>query len=117
MFKFVENDEFKDFGKDNAQVLQYKDEDVYFLISKRGGAIEIHVSAKGRKGKLKLREASKAVVDFIPKAYPWCKMLIAPVAIKSVYNLCIRVGFKDLGEAQFEKGKARLMVIDYEFCR
>lgn len=108
---------FEDAGKDEACCYQYNNSPVYFLLSRRGDALEIHVKAVGRKGKLKLREAAKSIVNQAPKMFPWCKMLIAPVAMKSVYNLCINVGFVDTGKALFEKGEANVMVVNYEFYR
>jgi len=91
--------------------VKYGEYPVYFMLIKRGQAIEIHISAKGRAGKLKLREAAKAVIDWIPKQYPACEMIIATVASKSVYNLCTKIGFIDCGQANFERGLANIMVI------
>lgn len=112
MFKTCLLSEGFDFDK-IALCVKYGEYPVYYSLTMRGMAIEIHVSAKGRAGKLKVREASKAVIDWIPKAFPWCKMLIATVSSNSVYNLCKKTGFLDMGMAEKEGKFARLMVINY----
>ena len=110
MFSEVERpDLFNGFVK-NAICLRYDKAPVYFLLAARGDAMEIHIAIKGREGKKNIRKASRAVLPWIYKQYPWCEMIIAPVANKSVYNLCINVGFVDVGEAEFEKGRATVMV-------
>ena len=104
---------FKDFNRTNKQCLEHIDSGVYFLISQRGEAIECHVAADGRKGRKNIRKACLAFVDMIPVIFPWCKMLIAPVDSKSVYNLCINIGFEDYGLAGNEAGEFNMMVINY----
>ncbi len=116
MIRFVEvsPDVFSaDFNKENKACFRYLGEDVYFLLSKRGEALEIHVQATGKSGKKKLREASKAIVKDVPDMFPWCKMLIAPVKAASVYNLCIKCGFEDGGLIDYPPDKARMMVVNY----
>jgi hypothetical protein len=93
--------------------LQYGKEDVFYLLSQRGKAIEIHVAAHGRKGKLKVREASLAMVREIPLIYEWCNMLIAPVESKSVKNMCLKIGFEDYGMIGIKGGTTNLMVVNY----
>ena len=113
-FTEVSGDVFSDdFDKENKVCFRYLDEDVYFLLSKRGEALEIHVQADGRKGKKRLREASKAIVKQVPNMFPWCRMLIAPVKEASVYNLCIKCGFEDGGLINYPPDKARIMVVNY----
>ena len=93
---------------------QYKDNPVHFLLIRRGEALEIHVQAIGRAGKTQLLCACQSVIKESKTAYPWAKMLIAPVKAQSVYNLCNRLGFDDLGIVTTpDHGKTRLMVIDY----
>ena len=113
MFSEADNGLFEGFKLDNSLCYQYQDKPVYFLLSKRGQAMEIHVKAEGREGKLLLRKACKAVIDWIPKQFIWCKMLIAPVKVASVYNLCRKVGFKDGGLIDYPPDKARMMVVTY----
>jgi len=76
--------------------------------------MEIHIAAKGRESKLHLRAAAKEIVKKIPDWFSWCRMLIAPVRHKSVYNLCLKVGFTDTGEYQFTENIANIMVVKYE---
>lgn len=113
VFKIVKNDVFSSFGKESAITVKYNKGPVYYLLSQRGEAMEIHVSATSREGKRLIREASSAVIQWVEHTFPWCKMLIAPVNIKSVYNLCKKIGFVDLGKGEFENGLANIMVIDY----
>ena len=94
--------------------VKYADYPVYFLLAKRGDAMSIHISAKGRSGKMKTRAAALSVIDWIHTHYPTCKALIATVQKKSVYNLCSKVGFKDLGQANFERGQANIMVVTWD---
>ncbi len=94
-----------------ALCVKYGDEEIYFTITQKGKAIETHLSAQGRKAKLKLREACISFIGYINRVCPWCRMLIATVTKPSVYNLCKKVGFADYGE--FGSEKAHLMVIDY----
>lgn len=110
LFKEVDISEGFDVEKVGS-CLKYKNKPVYFLITRRGDAIEIHVGAKGRDGKLLIREAASAVIDWIPQKYEWCKMIIATVSVKSVYNLCIKIGFSDLGESNLFRPVCNLMVI------
>lgn len=93
--------------------LQYKNYDVWVLLSWRGNAIEMHGIAKGRKAKLQTRNAVKEVIEMIPKIYPDCKMLIAPVKMHSVFNLCKKLGFEDMGNIDFERDNCRVMVIKF----
>ena len=114
MFSEVEKPElFKNAYTEKAIYLKYDQAPVYYMITQRGDAIEIHVGADGREGKKALREACKAVIEWVKDNYKWCDMLIAPVSIKSVYNLCKKLGFSDYGEYMFENGKARVMGISY----
>tara|TARA_R110002012_G_scaffold282145_2_gene471797 strand:+ start:300 stop:656 length:357 start_codon:yes stop_codon:yes gene_type:complete len=84
---------------------------VYFMITKRGQSIEIHIGAKGRDGKRQIRAAGMAIIEYIRQKYTWCKMIIATVALKSVYNLCVKLGFKDLGRCNRFTPPANVMVI------
>ena len=67
----------------------------------------------GRNGKRALRDGCRAIINEVPSIYPWCKMLIAPVKVISVYNLCVKMGFKDGGLADYPPDKAKMMVINY----
>ena len=82
------------------------------MLIQRGEAIEIHVAAHTRAAKRGLRAACQKVVDWIPHAFPWCRMLIATVRPKSVYNLCKKVGFADTGKVN----DIHIMVVPYELC-
>lgn len=110
MFSEVERPKlFEGSYTDKALYLKYDKAPVYYMITRRGDAMELHIAADGRQGKLALRDAGKAIIKWLPKYYEWCKMAIAPVGDKSVYNLCINLGFSDYGEHRFENGKARVM--------
>lgn len=114
MFSEVEKPElFKNAYTDKALYLKYDKAPVYYMITQRGEAIELHAAADGREGKLALREAGKAIINWIPKQYQWCKMLLIPVVGKRAYNQCIKLGFSDYGQHKFEHGKARVMGVKY----
>ena len=104
---------FRQFEDSPHIVVRYEKAPVYFRLSQRGKAIEIHIACEGREGKMAIREASKAVILFVKAAYKDCECLIAPVSIKSVYNLCMNLGFEDRGIMMFDEGPANVMVIDY----
>ena len=102
------------FPAENKTCVKYRNGKVFFLLSRRGEAIEIHVLAIGRNGKLCLMDACKKIIDEVKDMFPWVKMLIAPVKLHSVYNLCLKLGFDDLGAVESpDHGKCRLMVINY----
>jgi hypothetical protein len=105
---------FEDSYTDKALYLKYDKAPVYYMLTRRGDAMELHIAAEGRKGKLALRESGAAIINWLPKHFKWCKMAIAPVGDKSVYNLCIKLGFADFGQYQFENGMASVMGIKYE---
>lgn len=109
-------DLFSDFEGGVAICVKYDKAPVYFLLSQRGNAIEIHIAADGRKGKKALRMAGGAIIVYIKTVFPWCKMLIAGVTDKSVYNLCEKLGFSDFGLVGNEVGQFNMMVIEYEQC-
>jgi hypothetical protein len=116
MFSLADPIAFGDgFNTEFKECYKYDDSEVYFLLSKRGEALEIHIAAVGRKGKRRLREALRAMVKEVPKMFPWCRMLIGPVKSASVYNLAMKCGFVDSGSALFEKGEANIMVINYGY--
>ncbi len=96
--------------------VKYKKAPVYYLLSQRGKAMEIHCGAEGREGKRALREAGKAIIEHVKVIMPECKQLIAPVSDKAVYNLCIKLGFKDYGKIGNKAGILTMMVIEYERC-
>jgi len=107
------------FGNDFSKVpicLRHSEWPVYFLLSQRGEALEVHIAADGREGKKAMRTVGAEFLKYIDIAYPWCKMLIAPVTVKSVYNFCIKMGFNDLGVGNFGDTKANVMVVNYERC-
>ena len=113
MFTLSNEDVFET-AKDRAAItIKYAKGDVYYLLSQRGQAIEIHIYIPTREGKLLIREATKAVIEWVKDAFPDCKMLIAPVQKKSVYNMCVNVGFEDLGVGKFENSSANVMVVKY----
>ena len=116
MFSKIERPElFKDSYTDKALYLKYDKAPVYYMLTRRGDAMELHVAAEGRAGRLALRDAGRAIIKWIPDNYKWCKMSIAPVRIetKAVYNMCIKLGFVDFGAYQFENGVANVMGVKY----
>lgn len=86
---------------------------VYFRLSRRGDAMEIHVMAKGREGKLSVRQSCDRVIEWVKDNYSWCECLIATVSKWSVYNLCVNLGFHDFGDIEKDGLYARLMVFNY----
>ena len=113
MFNEIDSSLFKGFKVDYGRCYQYDDKPVYFLLSRRGNAMEIHVKADGREGRILLRKGCAAVIEWIPRQFIWCRMLIAPVKEMSVYNLCKKLGFKDGGLIDYPPDKARMMVVTY----
>lgn len=114
MFSEVERpDVFSNAYDGEFVYLKYDKAPVYYMITQRGEAIELHAGCEGREGKLALRKAGRAVIEWIPKTYPWCKMLLIPTVGKRAYNQCVKLGFSDYGEHIFESGKARVMGISY----
>ena len=110
MFSVVDRPDFFDGFVDTAICVKYDKAPVYFLLVERGDAIEIHIGAVTREGKLALREAGLNIKQWIFNYYKWCKMVIAPVKKRSVFNLCKRLGFIDTGTGEYGKGKARVMI-------
>lgn len=103
-----------EFPYKTAVCWKYKKAPVYYLLIRRGDALEIHIQAKDRQAKRFVFEASKVVAREINERFPWAKMLMAPVKIKSVYTLCKKVGLDDLGVVDSpHHGKCRLMVVNY----
>ena len=105
--------EFGEGFSETAVSWEYKRGPVFFLLTRRGDALEIHIRALGRKGKLLTREATRAIIEDIETIYPWCKMLIAPVNVFSVFNMCKKVGFIDCGVGKRGGVNSRIMVINY----
>jgi hypothetical protein len=101
---------FPEFGR----CYQYKKGPIFYLLTAKGEALEIHVKAECRKAKKLIREAGLAIIEDIKNLFPWCKMLIAPVSMWSVYNMCIKVGFIDCGVAKHKGNNMRIMVVNYE---
>lgn len=93
---------------------KYKHGDVYFLLSRRGESLECHIGATGKAGKYKLAQAGYRWLEQVPEHYPWCKMLLAPVRTRSVYNYCRRMGFQDAGATRYGDGLCRLMFVRFE---
>ena len=100
---------FSDFI-DSAICVKYDKAPVYFLLAEKGDAIEIHIGANTREGKKALREAGLNIKQWIFNRYKWCKMIIAPIKTHSVYNLCRKLEFIDVGVADYGEGEARVMV-------
>ena len=114
MFKEVEKPElFKNTYNAKFVYLKYDKAPVYYMITRRGDAIELHAAADGREGKLALRDAGRAIIKWIPEQYEWCEMLLIPTVGKRAYNQCMKLGFTDMGEHEFENGKSREMGISY----
>lgn len=111
MFSYCDKKEGFPGVKAVGECLKFRGGPVYFLLVGRGSAIEIHVSAHGREGKLALEDAGREIILFVFQAYPWCKMLIATVECRSVYNLCKKLGFMDAGEID----NIHIMVVNYGF--
>lgn len=114
MFSEVERpDLFNNAYTDKAIYLKYDKAPVYYMMTRRGNAMELHARADGREGRLALRDAGRDVINWIPNEYEWCEMLLIPTVGKRAYNQCIKLGFSDMGEHSFENGKARVMGISY----
>lgn len=92
--------------------IKWQSGDVYFYISEVKDAMEIHIKATSKEAKRMTRYAAKDVILWVNVMFPWCRGLIATVSKKTVYNLCIKVGFKEVGRTD----KSYLMVYDYGVC-
>ena len=101
------------FDTDFKLCFKYDGEDVFFLMSKRGEAIEIHLAATSREGVKALHDASKKTIPDIKIMFPWCKQLIAPVKTRSILKLCLKLGFTDCGIMDYKRDKSRIMVVNY----
>jgi hypothetical protein len=113
LFSSCDRPSFFDSFSEIPICVKYNKAPVWFLLSQRGRAIEIHIGTNCREGKRALREAGRAIIEHVRVIDPECKQLIAPVISKAVYNLCIKLGFKDLGTVKTNDGYTRLMVVDY----
>lgn len=114
LFKAIAKPEiFKNAYTDQAIYIKYKKAPVYYMLTRRGNAMELHARADGKDGILALRDAGRAVIEYVNKMYQWCEMLVVPVVGTRAYNQCKKLGFIDLGEHNFDNGVARVMVINY----
>lgn len=109
----IDESDFKSiagFSEDNAEYWSCLG--VLFCAVRKGDAINIHV-ASDKNNIRNLRKGCKLFISHMLLTYKWCKMLIATVSTdnKSVYNLCRKLGFQDLGLFSFEGGNANIMVI------
>ena len=118
-FKIGYTSMFDDFTRQGETCIEYIEAPVFFMLSRRREAIEvIHIGADGREGKKGLRDAARALIEYVRASYPWCRMLLAPISIKSVYNLCNKAGFIDCGTISNEAGTIQIMAVDYgRVCR
>lgn len=98
---------------ETKQGWKYKHGEVYFLLSWRGDALECHIGAVGKAGKQKLAQAGYLWLEQVPEHFANCKMLLAPIKARSVYNYCKRMGFEDAGVADYGDGKCRLMFVRF----
>ena len=91
----------------------YKCNGVVFSAVKKGEALRVHVGCS-RENMKHLRSSCQSFIKNMFSQYDWCKMLIATVDVKnkSVYNLCLKLGFIDHGIYKFEGGDANIMVIE-----
>ena len=110
MFKEVDRPSLFDGFIETAKCYQYGDSPVFFLMTRMGNAMELHVGAVGREGKQQLRAACRDVMRWVFRHYGWCEMILAPVKRRSVYNLCRKLGFMDGGFCDYYGGQARLMI-------
>lgn len=110
MFKKVEN-VFPDDFPTEAVCVKYDHGNVWFLLTEQGEACVIHVLARGRSGKLKLREAANCLVNELKDKY---KMLIAPVKKRSVLNMCVKLGYKDGGKITLNGSDYRMIIYGEE---
>ena len=94
-----------------SRCYRYLDSDVYFLVARRGRALMVHVCALSREARRLLRKAGYALLFEMPQLYNWCRMIIALVKSMSIYNLCCKIGFKDLGFVRYGASKAKLMTV------
>ena len=101
------------YALDCHQCIRHDTAPIYFLLSRRGNGMETHVGAEGREGRLALRRVLQEYLAWVPAQYEWCEMILAPVLMRSVYNLCMKVGFKDLGKQPFRGAYTNLMVYNF----
>ena len=99
---------------ETKQGWRFKHGEVYFLLSRRGDSLEVHIGAVGRDGKRLMDIAGKLWLEQVPIAFPWCQMLLAPIKRRSVYNYCEKMGFEDCGVADYGDGQCRLMVVRFK---
>jgi len=103
-----------EFPPENKVCWKYQLGDVFYLVSRRGDALECHIAATGRDGRLNMRYAADDFIKFAPRVYPWVKMLIAPVKMASVANYCRKIGFKNCGVHELDGfGMANVWCFEY----
>ena len=88
---------------------KYKQAEVYFLMSRRGNALDMHLGARGR-DKRYIRQAGQALIDEVRDTYPWCQMLIGAAKRQVDINYNLNMGFKVAGRQQYGEGDAIIMV-------
>ncbi len=115
MFSFIDKPScFDEFEDKPALWISYNLAPVYYQLTQRGDAIEIHIGAQGRKGKQHLRKASEAAKLWIKETFPWCKCVLVITKLKSIDNLCKKINLCFLRKAEFEKGLMNIWVWRYE---
>jgi len=89
--------------------LQYNGMNLWGLVVQKGEALEVHVKATDRKGKLNTRKAMMEFIKLVPEKWPDCPMIIAKITKRSVLNLCVKLNFADCGKANYNGVNYRLM--------
>lgn len=85
---------------------------VLFSATRKGDGLRIHVACH-KDNILNLRSGCLEFIENMLSTFEWCNMLIATVSHenKTVINLCMKLGFTDLGDYLFDGGMGKLMVI------
>ena len=109
----TEQEFFDIFGDIEPLSEYYKCNGVIFSAVKKGEALMVHVGCK-RESIKHLRSSCQSFIKNMFSRYDWCKMLIATVNVKNktVYNLCLKLGFTDQGIYKLNGVDAYIMVIE-----
>lgn len=81
---------------ENHRVYKWDGGNVFISAARKGNALSIHISAKGREAKRKVRKALSQFLKWAFIVFPWAEYILGAISPerKSVVNLTKKVGFK-----------------------
>lgn len=79
---------------------RWSEERIFFSVTKKGDSALIHLSAKGKRAKLRLVEATEAFCDDIFQNCDWCKRILGLPINDGIMELALEAGFKLIGKVK-----------------